>query len=52
MDTKAAVSINPATGDKIGEYARLSLAEAKLLVLLRNKRKPKLSYSKAVSQAN
>jgi succinate-semialdehyde dehydrogenase/glutarate-semialdehyde dehydrogenase len=29
MDTKPAVSINPATGDKIGEYARLSLAEAK-----------------------
>jgi succinate-semialdehyde dehydrogenase/glutarate-semialdehyde dehydrogenase len=29
MDIQAAVSINPATGDKIGEYARLSLAEAK-----------------------
>ncbi|MEJ2641925.1 MAG: NAD-dependent succinate-semialdehyde dehydrogenase [Desulfosarcinaceae bacterium] len=28
MDTQTAVSINPATGDKIGEYARISLAEA------------------------
>jgi succinate-semialdehyde dehydrogenase/glutarate-semialdehyde dehydrogenase len=29
MDAKKVVSINPATGDKIGEYERLSTAEAK-----------------------
>jgi succinate-semialdehyde dehydrogenase / glutarate-semialdehyde dehydrogenase len=29
MDSKTAVSINPATGEKIGEYARISLVEAK-----------------------
>lgn len=34
MDTKAAISINPATGEKIGAYARISLDEAKQKALL------------------
>lgn len=40
MDTKAAVSINPATGEKIGEYARISLAEAKHKALLARQASP------------
>jgi succinate-semialdehyde dehydrogenase / glutarate-semialdehyde dehydrogenase len=34
MGTQTAVSINPATGDKIGEYARIAIAAAKRKALL------------------